>query len=73
LAARLSYIDLNDAGISGGQMTDMTLGANWYLNPFTKVQANYVHAFVQDPGITHPGNRVPSDTGFWGLRMQMDF
>ncbi len=49
LAARWSYIDLNDANIAGGRMNNVTGGVNWYLNPRTKFQFNYIHAFLDDP------------------------
>jgi phosphate-selective porin OprO/OprP len=44
LAARFSYGDLEDPdhGIAGGTLTDITFGANWYLNPHTRVMMNYV-------------------------------
>jgi phosphate-selective porin OprO and OprP len=46
LAARWSFMDLNDAGIRGGYMQEWTYGLNWYLNPFTKVMFNYVRPEV---------------------------
>lgn len=48
LAARYSSIDLNDAGIRGGEEDNITLGVNWYLNPNTRITLNYVHAEVED-------------------------
>lgn len=44
LAARVSHADLEDPdnGIAGGTLTDVTLGANWYLNSHTRVMVNYV-------------------------------
>jgi phosphate-selective porin OprO/OprP len=44
LAARYSRIDLRDAGIDGGQLSDLTLGANWYLNPNARLMGNVVFA-----------------------------
>jgi phosphate-selective porin OprO/OprP len=51
VAARYSYLDLNDKGINGGRVHDMTLGLNWFLNPNMKVQWNYflAHRNVADP------------------------
>jgi phosphate-selective porin OprO/OprP len=46
LAARLSRIDLTDEEIDGGEMTDLTLGVNWYLNPCYRVMLNYVYSDV---------------------------
>lgn len=42
LLLRYSHIDLNDGGIAGGRESDWTFGANWYLTPYLKFQANYV-------------------------------
>jgi phosphate-selective porin OprO/OprP len=44
LAARLSYLNLNDDGVEGGRLKDLTLGLNWYLNPNVRTMWNYVFA-----------------------------
>ena len=44
VAARYSQVSLNDAGISGGRLSDVTLGVNWYLNPNFRIQWNYLYA-----------------------------
>jgi phosphate-selective porin OprO/OprP len=44
LAARWSSLDLNSGPIRGGQANDVTAGVNWYLNPLTRVSANYVYS-----------------------------
>jgi len=49
VAARWSYLDLNDAAIRGGRLQDVTIGLNWYLNPFMKFQVNYIRAFLASP------------------------
>lgn len=51
LVARLSRADLDDedADAEYGTLTDVTLGANWYLNPMTRVSANYVHGHADRP------------------------
>lgn len=57
LALRYSELDLNDSPIYGGRESDWTLGANWYINRYLKLQANYVHAqssrrnLVVDPNV----------------------
>jgi phosphate-selective porin OprO and OprP len=49
LGVRWAFIDLNDSGIQGGYMEDMTYGVNWYLNPYTRVTFNYVRTKLLDP------------------------
>jgi phosphate-selective porin OprO/OprP len=44
VGCRLSYLDLTNKDIIGGQITDMTLGLNWFLNPNMKIQGNYLLA-----------------------------
>ncbi|HEV3025041.1 MAG TPA: porin, partial [Pirellulales bacterium] len=34
-------------GINQGQMTDVTVALNWWWNPFTRLQLNYIHNMVQ--------------------------
>ena len=67
VAARYSYIDLNSKDITGGRLKDMTLGLNWYVNNYSKIQFNYVRAFLD--------NKVHGDStaDIFGLRAQLDF
>jgi phosphate-selective porin OprO/OprP len=51
LAIRYSELDLDDRPILGGRERDWTLGANWYINRFLKLQANYVHASSNRRGL----------------------
>ncbi|MFO0847700.1 MAG: porin [Gemmataceae bacterium] len=54
-AARLTYLDLNDKGIEGGQVYDLTLGLTWYLNPNLKIQTNYSLTYRNAPGTAGDG------------------
>lgn len=67
LAARWSWINLNDANIQGGELTDLTLGLNWYLNRYFKTQFNYIHAFLNSPGMGDSGTDIVA------VRAQIDF
>lgn len=49
VGARYSYLDLTNEGILGGQLNDVTLGLNWYLNPNFKIQWNYSHGWRHIP------------------------
>lgn len=50
LAARLSFLNLNDGTVKGGRLRDLTFGINWYLNPNAKTMWNYVLANPSDGG-----------------------
>jgi phosphate-selective porin OprO/OprP len=67
VAARLSYLDITDANINGGQITDVTGGVNWYMNAYTKAAFNYVHSWTdyRSTGI--------SEANAFGFRVQVDF
>ena len=67
VAARWSYIDLNDQNIAGNRLQTATAGLNWYSNPRTRFQFAFIHAFLND---TSQGD---SDTDIFALRTQLDF
>lgn len=46
--ARYSVIDLASHDIRGGVQQDVTLGLNWYPEPYARLMANYIHAWA-DP------------------------
>jgi len=43
LAARVSQLDLDDGDVRGGDSSNFSLGANWYLTRHVRLSANYVH------------------------------
>ena len=63
LAARYSHLDLNDVGVSGGEMSNLTLGLNWYLNPNTRLMWNHVSSELQSVG----------EANMLQMRFQVDF
>lgn len=67
VAARASFIDLNDQGILGGRLVDTTLGINWYMNPNSKLVFNYINASLDNPTFGNSG------TNIFGMRAQVDF
>jgi phosphate-selective porin OprO/OprP len=47
-AVRYSNIDLTDEAISGGELDDVTLGVNWYMNPNMRLMFNYVMSNLEN-------------------------
>ena len=50
LAARYSYLNLNDDDIRGGILGDLTLGLNWQFNPNMRWMVNYIHSHRNGAG-----------------------
>lgn len=54
VAGRVSFIDLNDVAgattIRGGTETNLEFGLNWYLNQYTRVWLDYIHADLNRNG-----------------------
>jgi phosphate-selective porin OprO/OprP len=63
IALRASSLNLNDAGITGGEQDNYTLAVNWYPNPATRLMLNFVKADITDVG----------DANFVIMRWQVDF
>jgi len=63
IALRYSDLDLDDTDISGGQLTNITAGINWHLNPATRFMFNYVLVELKDAG----------KTNIFQMRFQIDF
>jgi phosphate-selective porin OprO/OprP len=73
VAARWSYIDLNDENIQGGKLNDATVGLNWYLNRYTKFQFNYIHAFLDSSSAENGPIVDDSNADIIAFRAQLDF
>jgi len=67
VAARFSNIVLNDKNIQGNNLTDFTVGLNWYLNSYTRWKFNYIRAFLEDD---RAGNSL---TDAYGMRFDFEF
>ena len=68
IAARFSNITLNDQNVQGNNLTDFTVGLNWYLNSHTRWKFNYIRAFLEDQ---RRGNNSMTDA--YGTRIDFDF
>jgi len=47
--ARYSSLDLDDRNVRGGTQKIVTLGTNWYWNPYVKLRFNYERAAIDLP------------------------
>ena len=74
VGARYGFLDLNDGIVSGGYIQDLTVGLNWFLNPFSKIQFNYIHQHVNSAGFLAGAAFANNDNldGF-GVRCAYDF
>jgi phosphate-selective porin OprO/OprP len=50
VVGRLSYVDLTDGLIEGGEMTNISGGVNWYVTETTRFEFNYIHTMPKDRG-----------------------
>jgi phosphate-selective porin OprO/OprP len=67
IAARYSFIDLDDANIQGGRLHNYTLGLNWYLNAYTRMKWELIQSNL---------DRAPvgeSQAYIAGMRFDIDF
>jgi len=71
--ARYDHLDLNDAGIVGGQQRAALIGIVWAPIDYIRITANYGKLWIDDARVaTITGDRsYTADT--FGLRTQMDF
>ena len=68
MVARYSHLDLEDDTYTGGELSDISLGLTWYLNPNMKVMLNYIHGELED-GIL--GNGEEDDVDIAQMRFQV--
>lgn len=71
--ARYDHLDLNDAGIVGGQQKTALIGLVWAPIDYIRITANYGKLWLDDARVaTATGDRSYSADTF-GLRTQVDF
>jgi phosphate-selective porin OprO/OprP len=69
VAARYSYADLTDDNIFGGVGNSFTFGLNWYWNPNSRMQFNYIYGDIDERFATlDQGNY-----SIFGARFMVDF
>lgn len=71
LAARYSYVDLNDAAVFGGRQQNITVGVNWYLNENMRLMFNWIHGTVDKTNIAGVDRGAKYDA--FAMRTQFAF
>lgn len=69
VGGRYTLLDLDDRGINGGRLNNVTLGLTWYWNANVRLQVNYDYLY-RDGG-TNP--LVKGSIHSLGTRLAMDF
>jgi phosphate-selective porin OprO/OprP len=73
VAARYSYLDLDDRNVEGGRLWDVTAGINWYLFPNARIMFNYIHADLSGRQAAPPAFNVGGTGDIVQTRFQIDF
>ncbi len=72
LAARYDIMNLDDAGFGtdASEITSLTLGANYYFNPYVRMMMNYQNTEFD---FTPASGAADADVDFYGTRLMLDF
>ncbi len=72
VAARYEMIDMEDTGFgtAASETTALTLGVNYYFNPYVRAMLNYGTA---EYDFTAAAGTADTETDFIGTRLQLDF
>jgi phosphate-selective porin OprO/OprP len=56
IAARYSFIDLNDRNVLGGKEYNITVALNWWINPNLRTSFNYIRFDAKRQGVQTAGD-----------------
>ena len=71
IAARYSYLDLNDKAVFGGKQENITVGLNWYVNNNMRMMFNWIHGTVQKTNLAGADRGAKYDA--FAMRTQFTF
>ena len=71
IAARYSYVDLNDNLVFGGEQENVTVGLNWYLNNNMRLMFNWIHGTVEKTDVA--GLDLGAEYDAFAMRTQFAF
>ncbi|WP_308909905.1 OprO/OprP family phosphate-selective porin [Pseudokordiimonas caeni] len=66
LTGRYDRVELNGAGINGGEMESYILSLSWYMNRYLRTIVEYGHSDVSIPGLDNGADMI-------GLRLGVDW
>ena len=69
VAARWSYLNLNDGPVQGGVQTGFVAGLNWFLSPNTRIEFNY----TDDNRSSLRRGQISGDVQGFGTRVYIQF
>jgi len=74
LATRYSTVDLNDGAFRGGELSNVTVALNWYLNNNIRLMADYNRAFsMNNTAVVTPTGADPDNTDTFTVRAQLAY
>ncbi|MCF7966234.1 MAG: porin [Methylobacter tundripaludum] len=74
LATRYSNADLNDGAFHGGEISNVTVALNWYLNSNIRLMADYTRAFsMTHPAVTTVTGGDPDTNDTFTIRTQLAY
>ena len=74
VAARYDHIDLSETPFlprAGNEATTLTVGLNWYLNPYAKMQFNWIRFSGDNTPLDPNGDKTKGDA--FASRLHLDF
>ncbi len=74
LAVRYAEVDLKDGNFKGGNLSNLTIALNWYLNENTRLMAGYDKALrIIDSPLTNSDGSKPDNHDTFMFRAQLAF
>ncbi len=74
LATRWSEVNLNDREFRGGQMSQLTVALNWYINENVRFLADYNRNFnFNNPAVTYTNGSDPDSLNTFMMRAQVAY
>jgi len=75
LASRISNVDVNDGAFKGGEMSNVTVALNWYINDNLRFMADYIRSFnFTNAAVTSsPTGGDPDNNDTFTLRAQLAY